>query len=172
MRQTDTVSRKKDLTVRPAIILTGPADLKLGLGFDYLYSFPDSETSEYRPWQSIGWRQTLFGRPVANRIRLEERFFDDVDGAVFRARYRIGIRRPFADRDWYYRVSNELFVNLNSQDDSSDGGFDQARAYFAIGRKLSSSLGAEVGYQLTYDETSGEDEWTHTLRLTVSISPE
>ena len=172
LRLDDDVSRKKDLTVRPAISLAGPADLKLGLGFDYLYSFPDSESSEYRPWQSIGWNQSLFGRPVANRLRLEERLFDDGDGAQFRARYRIGIRRPFANRDWYYRASNELFVNLNSQDDGSERGFDQDRAYVAIGRNLSPGLRAEFGYQLTYDEKSGENEWTHTLRVRVSILPE
>ena len=53
LRLDDDVSRKKDLTVRPAISLAGPADLKLGLGFDYLYSFPDSESSEYRPGSEL-----------------------------------------------------------------------------------------------------------------------
>jgi hypothetical protein len=146
----DDVSRTKDFLVRPFVTWTPLESLTLDLGYDYLHSF--QSRSEHRVWQAaehrLGWRALT----VRNRIRLDQRFVEDVGGAVLRFRYRLRATHPIASSDWYAVLSDEVFTNLNDQGAGPISGFEQNRLRVGAGGRFLERLRAEWGYEWQYAE--------------------
>ncbi len=169
MRFDDDISRAKDLTIRPAIIVKGTDGISLGIGYDRIQAFPDGASNEDRAWQSIGYDYRMFNIPIGHRFRVEERFIEDVSGLVVRARYRLRLKHDLTDSPWNLEVSDEVFVNLISQDEGPESGFDQNRVFLGIGRDLFPRVALKFGYQAAYQEKSGEDRIDHILILNFTI---
>ena len=140
----------------------------LWVGTLNLPSFEDGR--EHRPWQAaehrIAWREL----DLRNRVRLDQRFFDDDGGAVLRFRQRLRGRHFIAGSQWYGGVSNEVFVNLDDRGEGPVSGFEQNRLRFAVGGPLHRRLRVESGYEWQYVERrSNEPQHRHVFFVEFSI---
>jgi hypothetical protein len=170
VRFDDDVSRAKDLLVGPAVELHLSETFSLGAGYDYVYSFVTDKTSENRIWEQANLKFARAGLTVENRLRVEQRFLDDVSGAVVRLRYRLRLAHPLGLLDWNAIAWDEVFVNLNSQPGHASG-FEQNRLFGGVGIPLLNDLLLETGYQWGYQEKqSGPNEVMHTLLVNLTYS--
>jgi hypothetical protein len=62
--------------------------------YDRIEPFLDSEGYENRAWQQVGFEHIILDIPLTQHLRLEERFIEDVDPAILRARHFIGQEIP------------------------------------------------------------------------------
>jgi hypothetical protein len=164
VRFDEDISRKKDLLLGPGMSYALSPALSLGGGYTHLHAFPSGSSSENRAWQQVGFVEKLWGASVGNRLRLEERFVEDVGGAIIRARYRLRLDMPLGGSPWALVGSEEVFVNLNSQGEGPVGGFEQNRLYGGLGFRVTEQLRLEGGYQWEYKENRGsESENVHAI---------
>jgi Protein of unknown function (DUF2490) len=154
VRFDDDISRAKDLLIGPAIDLKLNDTVSLGLGYDYVYSFKTDATSENRIWEQIGLHFINGELDVENRLRLDERFLEGTDGAVYRLRYRLRLLHPIGASAWKAVGSDEVFLNLNSPGNQVSG-FEQNRLFAGVGRTFWSDLWLEAGYQWGYQAKKG-----------------
>jgi hypothetical protein len=144
------------------------ARVTFDLGYDYLYSFHSA--SEHRPWQAGEHRLRWRDLSVKNRIRLDQRFVEDVDGVVLRFRYRLRGTHPIADSNWYGVLSDEVFANLNDQGAGPVSGFEQNRLRAAVGVRFLGHLRAESGYEWQHSELrSGGSVNRHVLFVSLFV---
>lgn len=164
----DDVSRTKDVLVRGSVSWRALETLTLELGYDYLDSF--QSRSEHRIWQSAEHRLAWRDFTVRNRVRLDQRFVEDVDGVVWRFRYRLRGTHPIADSAWYGAVSDEVFANLDDRGAGPVAGFEQNRLRFAAGTTFLGRLRAESGYEWQYAASrTGPDRNIHVFFIEFSI---
>jgi hypothetical protein len=169
VRLDDDVSSKKDYLLRPFVTWKPRNGLTLDLGYDYLHSFQSS--SEHRIWQAAEYRLGLGDLVLKNRIRIDQRFVEDVDGVVARFRYRLRGVHPILGPSWYGAISNEVLTNLNEQDSGPSAGFDQNRLRFALGVRFLERLRIETGYEWqTLGSSSGEISHAHVFVVEFSIA--
>ena len=162
------VSEAKDYLIRPFVTWRPHEKLVLDLGYDYLHSFQSS--TEHRIWQavehSLSWRGIL----LKNRIRIDERFIEGVDGVVARFRYRLRGTHPIADSAWYGVISDEVLANMNEQDSGPGAGFEQNRLRFALGIRFLERLHLETGYEWqTLASRSGAISYAHVFVVEFSL---
>ena len=84
---------------------------------------------------------------LGHRLRIEERFIEDVSGVVVRMRYRLRTAYPETDSRWYLVISDEVFANLNERGAGPAGGFEQNRLFGGVGFHPTARLRVEAGYQ-------------------------
>ena len=98
-------SHHKDVMLRPYVTWTALEGLPfldtltLFAGYDYLTS--NDGRDEHRAWQSahhVVKRELIH---LVHRIRLDERFVEDVGPTIFRLRYRISSRPTLGDSEWF-----------------------------------------------------------------------
>ncbi len=147
-------SNGKDVLLRPYVSWTGVDgvplidSLTVMAGYDYLHSFDGR--SEHRPWQSLHHVVQRGPWRLVHRVRLDERFVEDVDPTLYRLRYRLRASRPIRGSPWYGLASEEIFVNLNDDDEGPLDGFEQNRFRLGLGRRIFGRLRAEGGYEFQY----------------------
>lgn len=164
LRLDDDVSRAKDLYFRPAVEVEVLPPFSLGLGYDYIYSFASNSSTEQRIWEQASLKLDMGDLSFGNRLRIEQRFLDDADGVVVRARYRLRLEHPLGASAWKVIGSDEVFANLNSQGAGVVSGFEQNRLFGGVGRTFWDRLWIEVGYQWGYqEERDKQDQVTHSL---------
>lgn len=146
------ISRAKDLLIRPSVELALIPPFSFGLGYDHIHPFPSGSSSENRVWQQAGFKFKLGDLSVGNWVRVEERFIEDIDGAIVRARYRLHLTHPIGVSSWTLIGSEEVFVNLNSKGTGPVCGFEQNRLFGGLGRKVGEHLWVEAGYQWGFEE--------------------
>ena len=106
-----------------------------------------------------------------HRIRLDERFVEDVDPTIFRLRYRLSTSRPIAGSQWYGLASEEVFVNLNDDDAGPLDGFEQNRLRLGLGRRFFGRLRAEGGYEFQYARRRADPGvFRHVFFLELSLA--
>ena len=168
VRFDDDVSEAKDVLVRPFVTWSPIDSVTLDLGYDYLHSF--TSKSENRIWQAALHQVKLRDFTIKNRIRLDERFLEDVHGVVVRFRYRFRASHPIAGSAFYAVISDAVFANLNDQGSGPVYGFEQNRLRFAIGGSYFKKLRTEAGYEYQYVVSrSGTDTNTHTFFIEFSV---
>ena len=167
-RLDDDVSEIKDVLIRPFVSWDPVHSVTLELGYDYLHSFTSS--TENRIWQAAGHRLTWRDFKIMNRLRLDERFVEDVSGVVVRFRYRFRASHPIAGSVFYAAISDEVLANVNDQGSGPVYGFEQNRLRFALGGSYFKRLHTELGYEYQYSQSrSGTDTNTHTFFIEVSV---
>lgn len=111
---------------------------------------------EQRPYNDLVVSHNVDKFSFEHRLRLEERFIQDVDGVSLRARYRLKGLYPLGkSKKWSLVFFDELFFNLNSPHNGPNSGIDQNRIYAGILRKLTDNFSIEGGYQLQQRLTPG-----------------
>lgn len=169
LRLDDDVTRTRDFKWSPFVSWRPLESLTLSFGYQYLDSF--RSRSEHRLFQSVEHRLPWRNLFVKNRIRLDERFVDDVDGSVVRFRYRLRGVLPIGTSGWYAAASNELLLNLNNQGSGPDTGFEQNRLRLALGGRFHQRLNVETGYEWQYVERRGRPA-THKHVFLIELSIE
>jgi len=169
----DDISQAKDFMLRTFLhSQVGPFDL--GMGYDYLYSFVDSTTSESRPFQRAEhrWQPERFrDLSVKNSLRLDERFLTGVEGVILRLRYRLLFSRAIGSR-WSASLRNEVFANLNEQSSGPRKGFDQNRLALVFGRNIVTGVRAELGFEWQISENAGGPNTNnYVLLVNLAVAP-
>ena len=117
------------------------------------------------PFQDIAYGMDFGHLALANRVRMEELFFDTSGALLLRARYRLSAQHPIGNSPWSILVS----------DDSTSTSRPTARAAAPVSTGTNSTAGSildigrgaklSAGYQFTTVEpTAGLNEY-HTIKL-------
>ena len=94
--------------------------------------------NEYRLWQDVSFQSPWNNKVISNRVRLEERFLQQIiNGALsnkydkkLRLRYKVEIGIPILKSNVTCNIGNEVMVNIDYI--HSNQFFDQNRAYFFL----------------------------------------
>ncbi|WP_299550399.1 DUF2490 domain-containing protein [Seonamhaeicola sp.] len=103
-------------------------------------------TYENRLFEQIGYKHKLGKLPFDHRIRLEQRFLDKpepTDDILHnRFRYRLGTKITL-NKTFFIRLNNEYIWTVQTK---KNDGFDENRAYGALGINVFKSANLQVGY--------------------------
>ncbi len=149
-RFNEDISNAQVLLIRPEVGYNLSKETQSSLGFDYFDRLDRGRPTEYRVWQQPGIGQDWDKVAVTNRLRIEQRFIDGVDGPVVRTRYRLSGQGWLDDekRRLLY-ASNEVFFNLNQEAGGPPVGFNQNRLQSGVGYRIVGGLRLEAGHQWT-----------------------
>jgi hypothetical protein len=168
-------SHSKDYLLRPYLSWTIVDDvpfvdsLTVMAGYDYIHSFDGRD--EHRAWQSAHHAVEHERLRVVHRVRLDERFIEDISPTIFRFRYRMSTSYPFGDSGWYGLASDQVFVNINDDNQGPVDGFEQNRFRLGVGRHVFGRLRVEGGYEFHYAKRrSNPNEFRHVAFLEFSLS--
>ena len=129
-------------TYLPNDILVGAAPMKNTL-------------TEHRIWQQYIYNhQPWKNATLSHRFRLEQRFIERQTDDLFsqRLRYFFRLVQPLQKQEagftkgMFVALQNELFFNIQNNDDLNGSAFDQNRAYLAAGYRFSKKMDIEAGY--------------------------
>jgi hypothetical protein len=169
------VSHISQLLVRPGAEYRVNEDFSLFAGYlwqtTYPYNTGNSQVlHENRVWEQILLDKDIKRLSIINRTRLEQRFFEGLNGCGNRARHMVKLNYALNKR-LYLTTSDELFVNLNSVKDGPQGGIDQNRYFVGLGLKTFKRSRIEAGYQLQYVNRSDEfdDQANHAILIQTFI---
>lgn len=110
----------------------------------YINEYEKKTRNEIRPFQQITYDFNINTASFSNRFRIEERFLNNPDVFILRARYLLSVRIPFnldSKQSYYGIVKNEIRLNLKN-----DGFFDSDRITLGLGFKLSPKSNVEIAY--------------------------
>jgi len=111
-------------------------------------SLGPATTHEHRSWQQVSVTLPRAGQwaPSA-RIRLEQRHLGQWDDTVHRLRLLARAQRPFhAGSPWHVAVYNESMITLDTTTPGPSRGYDRNRLFGGVGRRLTPTFTAEMGY--------------------------
>jgi hypothetical protein len=156
----------RNLLVRPGVTYYINQKSNATLGYLYAPTFLQDDTplggaklktslTEHRIWQQyIYAHQPWKGAALIHRFRLEQRFIERQTDDLFsqRLRYFVRLMQPLRKQDgaftkgMFAAIQNEVFLNLQNNEQLNSNVFDQNRAYLAVGYRTSNSFDIEVGY--------------------------
>jgi hypothetical protein len=168
-------SHSKDYLLRPYVSWTIVDDvpfvdsLTVMAGYDYLHSFDGRD--EHSAWQSAHHAVDHVSLRLVHRVRLDERFIEDISPTIFRFRYRMSTSYPFGDSGWYGLASDQVFVNINDDNQGPVKGFEQNRFRLGVGRHVLGRLRVTGGYEFQYARRrTNPNEFRHVAFLEFSLS--
>lgn len=167
----DDISREKDVTIGPSLSLKLIDRLTVSLGYDFLYDLQAESTAEHRIWQTINFKFRIRDLTIGNRIRLDERLFEDIGGAIVRFRYRLRTKYDidgFRLKGFHLSSSEEVLVNLNDKGKGPIEGFDQNRMRAGVGWHFGRAR-VETGYEWQYVRRRSAP-WLHRHVLFVEFT--
>lgn len=169
-RSVDDASDLERTVLRPSISYQYAPQYKLTAGYDaHLIELP-TDRIEHRAWQQWSSKWQFNPITLSARVRLEERFIEDVDDVAYRLRLGAMATVPLFDTSWRGVIRNEYFAGLNSVDGGPQSGFDQNRSFIGVSHKLNDHISAEVGYQLQHiDRGARADISIHQLMVNLSF---
>jgi len=156
--------------------------VQLGGGYGFIrtgryggYPF-DRAFNEHRIFEQATFRHDAGRLELEHRYRVEQRWLQAFAGGKSYWRYQdrfryqlrgaVNVTKANAQgQQWYLFGGDELFLNFGPNYGASP--FDQNRAYFGVGRKLSPSNRLEVSYlnQFLVQRTGLVEESNHTFRV-------
>lgn len=143
-----------------------------GYTHDPQYSAGDFTVMERRAREQITFDNFAKVGPgkLSARMRLEQRWRENIDGTGWRARpfvkYSIPIRGKTA-----LNLSSEAFVNLNRTPFQKQDGLDRMRNLIAVATPLSKNFTLEAGYLNQYGFVrGGPNTMDHVAHIAISFS--
>ncbi len=144
------ISNAQVFLLRPEVSYNVSPEVQLTLGFDYFDRLDRGRPTEYRVWEQLGIGHEMGPIGLTNRLRVEQRFIDGVEGPSVRMRYRLrGQGWVDDDKRWMLFASNEIFYTINDVSGGPPVGFNQNRLQAGVGYHLHEGLRVEPGYQWT-----------------------
>lgn len=144
-------------------MIRGTNNTQVGDGNDVIW--------ENRIWQDVTVRGQWKKLQLANRTRLEQRFFEDVEGVALRFRNKVSEGYPLTRNEKLLLLaSQEFFLNLNSPQGGPGAGYVQSRAFAGLGYRLTEKASVETGYQLEHSYDEGPDPLVHTILLRLNYT--
>ncbi len=168
-RFNDDIATLERLVIRPSISrrLAGPHTATLGYDAHVIESPRDRV--EHRTWQQWGWKLPVTFANLSTRVRLEQRFIEDVDGTALRARFKGTWTKPLGSGAWRFVLSDEVLVGLNDVSGGPRDGYDQNRAFAGFGTALTPRLNGLFGYQMQHIGRPGDDLTVHQLMISLTV---
>jgi hypothetical protein len=148
-RYGDDASRLATSIVRPGIGWKATDKLSLWAGYARVRNPVEGlDIKEDRIWQQATYPvASIFGGQLTGRTRLEQRTRDDFgDDTGNRIRHMFRWSKSIADGPYSLIFANEYFFNADNTDWGQRSGFDQNRAYAAIGWQAAKKTRVEFGY--------------------------
>ena len=150
-RNQENVTHINQLFIRPAVEYKLNKNLSFWQGYSWDPLFLPIYKREQRIWQQILLENYFKKFRFENRIRLEERFIQDVHGVPVRFRYRTGTWTPIDKNGiWKLVLWDEIWFNMGNHFNGPQSGFDRNWLFAGINKKISDNVSLEVGYQLEY----------------------
>ena len=156
----------RNLLVRPGVTyyINKNSNATLGYLFTQTYlpndlligAAPIKNTlTEHRVWQQYIYNhQPWKSAALSHRFRLEQRFIERQTDDLFsqRLRYFFRLIQPVQKQEAaftkgvFVALQNELFFNIQNNEELNGSVFDQNRAYLAAGYRFSKKMDIEAGY--------------------------
>ncbi len=167
------VSHISQLLVRPGLEWRQNDDLGFFAGYLWQTNYNNQNSQvlhENRIWQQVLADRDIKRLTLFSRTRLEQRFFEGVNGCSNRMRQMLKVNYALNKR-FYLTTSDEIFINLNSLQGGPQGGIDQNRYFVGLGMKSIKRSRVEIGYQLQYVNRSDEfdDQANHAIVIQTFI---
>lgn len=156
-------------------------DPKMGvsLGYAFVETFPygelpaAAEFDEHRIYGQFAYKDSWKGLDWQHRVRLEQRFIEDLAAADWRPenrfRYMLRTTVPLTeDKRWYIALWDEVFLNFGGNLDNNH--FDQNRAFAGLGHKLDKFTAIEVGFLEQTLQKRGGVNWEHNHTVAVWLT--
>ncbi|MEP3051115.1 MAG: DUF2490 domain-containing protein [Erythrobacter sp.] len=162
-------SRLGQLLLRPAIGYQISEDVSVFAGYAYVFTNPEgpAESNEHRIFQELNLRIiNLDDLTISSRNRLEQRFFEEVDGTGWRYRNQIQVRAPINQNNSLI-VYTEPFIELNDGGPQS-GGVALWRNFVGVSIPLSEQFSLTPGYLNQTVFRDGPDLSQHIVNVSVS----
>jgi len=135
------------LLIRPALYYQFPEKFSVGAGYAVIPYFYPNYVLEQRSWQQLLKVFVLNNTTFINRVRLEERYFDNLTGTGIRLRYQLRTLIPIDhQKKWSLAFYDEIFINGNTVTGGPAAGFEQNRLFGGINRQVTKNLAVEIGY--------------------------
>lgn len=107
--------------------------------------------NENRIWQQWLWIKINPRIELMNRVRTEQRYFNDHRKTAYRIREFFKVALPFqCCPDWYFVSSDEIFWHQNNFVGNNGRGFDQNRFFIGLGYRIHRNVNLETGYMNQY----------------------
>jgi len=151
------------LLVMPNIHYRILPGLKVGAGFTY-WTKNDS-TDEVDFMQEVAYSRKFADLTAGNRLRFEQRFLNNIDGAILRGRYRLQLAHPIASSKVYAIGWNEVFVNLNDKHRGPVHGYEQNRIFGGLGYRFEHRVRGELGYMWRNKDNRSGSQDDHIIAL-------
>jgi long-subunit fatty acid transport protein len=152
----------QNILLRPGLLYQLTDQQSLGIGYTYFATWdrsempctfePESRIFEQYVYKSKGGRLAL-----NNRLRFEQRFIQKTEATIFARRLRYQIQARFqltCDSEFatglYVNLQNEIFLNVQNQDEINNHFFDQNRLYLGMGYRVIKEFEVELGYYYRY----------------------
>jgi hypothetical protein len=159
------VSRARNLELRPGVEYAITPNWSVVGGYVQYQPYTTQIPALRGPFQDIAYGMDFGHLALANRVRMEELFFDTSGALLLRARYRLSAQHPIGDSPWSILVSNELYFNLKTDGTGRSAGFDRNKFYGGLILDIGRGAKLSAGYQFTTVEpTAGLNEY-HTIKL-------
>ena len=165
--------------------------VRVAVGANWSRSYPygelpaDYPVTEHRYWEQVQLGHEIGKLDLSHRYRLEQRFrsrrtnpeVDHIDSWERSNRFRYQARATLPLRgdaiepgEPYLTASNEIFIGIGRHVQYNI--FDQDRATFAVGYRLTRHWRTEVGFleHVIFKSNGTDVERNHTLTLTLSYS--
>jgi hypothetical protein len=182
IRRTNFASAWQQLLLREGTTYRLSPRVQLGGGYGFIRTyrygdFPVNRSfNEHRFFQQVIFRHDAGRLELEHRYRVEQRWLEAFDRETrywrFQDRFRyqvrgaVNISAPNArGQQWYLLGGDELFMHFGPNFGASP--FDQNRAFFGLGYKVSQSNRLEVSYmnQFVVQRSNLVEESNHTFRL-------
>jgi len=141
------MSTLERVLVRPSVTARLEEWVSVGAGYDAHVIESPLDLVEHRVWQQAAFSTPVRGVGITNRLRLEERFGDPIDGVSVRLRYLLGLRSPALVAGIRGILRNELFLNFDEKGPTARTGLGENPTFAGLQRALSDQWSIEVGYQ-------------------------
>lgn len=139
-------------------------NLQTALGFDSVDNYYPKRFHENRLWQQIQNQRKMHCFTVTSRMRLEERYFSNAEGASCRLRMMLKANQKLGSSPYSIVVSDEIFFTLNTIPDGPVAGLDRNRLFYGVGYAIDRVRTLEAGYRIEYiNKTDADDEQRRQL---------
>ncbi len=181
LRSGDDLENVQNLLIRPGVtyFLNGQNNVSMGYAYNATLNNPGDNLIEHRIWRQYIHTNTYWTRAaVTHRFRLEQRFSRAGEPqrsavltapALFLSARSLSLRADKASFTTgpFFAFQNEVFLNVQHDENANGELFDQNRILLAGGYRLSSRYDLELGYLNQYinGRASDIDESSSQLAL-------
>jgi len=167
-RTTDWYKQWSQVLGRTSVAYKRNEKFTFSLGFaDFLFFQTQNKVSknEYRPWEEVAISDIYGKLRISNRIRIEQRYFQQVVNDELtnkytfnhRFRYRIDLQYPLwkkaeSEQALILQVGNEIMINAGKS--IVYNYFDQSRTWVALLYKLNKSFSFQLQYINLFQQLS------------------
>lgn len=128
---------------------------KLGLSFGYKYIRRPADSDEQDIWQEVVFPRAYAKFNLTHQVRLEERFYQGIDGIIPRIRYLLHYSVPVGQSRFYVTGFGAVRFNLVDKGEGPVEGFEQIRLSANAGVHQGPRTRVEIGYLYRYEESRG-----------------